>query len=191
MMDEGSYMAPGVVVVGQQYTAPYQVDLTLVRKMMKISKGNFGVTDANGNIMFKVKGKFLSLRPCRILLDATSNPIVSLQKKMMSMPHTWNIYRGYSNDSKDLLFTVRKSSLFQFKTQLDVFLASNTSKDNLDFKLERSWFEKSCTIYVEKSSTAYSRCTGSIVLAASCLERTNLQGLCTRMLIMPSSLSLL
>lgn len=87
MMGQGSYMAPAggnpaVAVVGQQFMAPYPVDLTIVRKMMSISEGNFGVTDANGNIMFKVKGKFLSLRDRRILLDAAGNPIVSLQQKV-------------------------------------------------------------------------------------------------------------
>ncbi|KAK1351538.1 hypothetical protein POM88_054225 [Heracleum sosnowskyi] len=153
MNGEGSYMAPEVVVVGKQYTAPNQVDLTIVRKMMSISRGNFGVTDTNGNIMFKVKGKVMSLRTRRVLLDAAGTPIVSFQKKIMSMHSTWKVYRGDSNDSKDLLFTVRKSSLFQFKTQLDVFLASNTSKDNRDFKIKGSWFEKSCTIYAGNSST--------------------------------------
>ncbi|KAK1351536.1 Tubby structurally-related protein [Heracleum sosnowskyi] len=148
-------MAPGVVVVGQQYMAPYQVDLTIVRKMMTISKDNFGVTDANGNIMFKVKGKFMSLRARRVLLDATGNPIVSFQRKIMSMHSTWKVYRGDSNDSNDLLFTVQKSSLFQskFKTQLDVFLASNTSNDNSDFKIKGGRFEKSYTIYAGNSST--------------------------------------
>ncbi|KAL8102108.1 protein LURP-one-related 15-like [Apium graveolens] len=148
-----SYMAPEVVVVGRQFTAPYQIDLTIVRKMMTISEGNFGVTDANGNIMFKVKGKALSFRARRVLLDANGNPIVSFQRKIMSMHSTWKVYRGDSNDSRDLVFSVQRSSLFQFKTQLDVFLASNTSKDNRDFKIKGSWFEKSCTIYAGRSST--------------------------------------
>ncbi|KAK1351540.1 hypothetical protein POM88_054227 [Heracleum sosnowskyi] len=125
--------------------------------MMTISEGNFGVTDANGNIMFKVKGKVMSLRSRRVLLNASGDPIVSFQKKIMSMHSTWKVYRGDSNESRDLLFTARKSSLFQFKTQLDVFLASNTSKDNRDFKIKGSWFEKSCTIYAGKSSTVIAK----------------------------------
>ncbi|KAL8102111.1 protein LURP-one-related 15-like [Apium graveolens] len=146
-------MAPEVVVVGRQFTAPYQVDLMIVHKLMTMSGGNFGVTDANGNIMFKVKGKALSLRARRVLLDAAGNPIVSFQQKIMSMHSTWKVYRGDSNDSRDLIFTVKRSSLFQIKTQLYVFLASNTSKDNRDFKIKGSWSEKSCTISAGKSST--------------------------------------
>lgn len=69
------------------------------------------------------------------------------------MHSTWKVYRGDSNDSRDLVFTVQRSSLFQFKTQLDVFLASNISKDKRDFKIKGSWSENSCTISAGKSST--------------------------------------
>lgn len=157
MMGQASYMPPAggnpaVSVVGPQFMAPYPVDLTIVRKMMTISEGNFGVIDANGNIMFKVKGKFLSLRDRRILLDAAGNPILSLQQKIISLHRRWEVYRGDSKDSKDLLFTVKKSSLLQFKTELDVFLASNSSEHNCDFKIKGSWLERSCSIYAGNTS---------------------------------------
>lgn len=62
--------------------ATYQVDLMIALKMMTISEGNYAVTDANGNIMFKVKSKVLSLRDRHVLLDAAGNPVVSFQKKV-------------------------------------------------------------------------------------------------------------
>lgn len=69
-------------VISSQFCAPYPVDLVIARKLLKLSEGNFGVTDVNGNLMFKVKGKFFSLRDRRILLDAADNPIVSFQQKV-------------------------------------------------------------------------------------------------------------
>jgi hypothetical protein len=65
----------------------------------------------------------------------------------------WKVFRGDSSHDKDFLFSVKKSSLLQVKTKLDVFLASNTKEDVCDFKIEGSWFERSCTIYAGDSST--------------------------------------
>lgn len=65
----------------------------------------------------------------------------------------WQVFRGDSSDSKDLIFSAKKSSLIQFKTELDVFLAANTKEDVPDFKLKGSWLERSCTIFAGNSST--------------------------------------
>ena len=71
----------------------------------------------------------------------------------MTAHRRWNAFRGDSSDSKDLLFSVKKSSLLQFKTQLDVFLAANSKEDVFDFKIKGSWFERSCTIYAADGTT--------------------------------------
>ncbi|XP_027069133.2 protein LURP-one-related 10-like [Coffea arabica] len=142
-----------LAVVGPQFCAPYPVDLVIVRKLLTLSEGNFGVTDVNGNIMFRVKGKLFSLRDRRILLDAAGNPLLTFQQKILTAHRRWKVFRGDASDDKNLLFSVKKSSLIQFKTKLDVFLASNTKEDVCDFKIEGSWFERSCTVYAGDSST--------------------------------------
>ncbi|KAM3287965.1 protein LURP-one-related 10 [Capsicum chacoense] len=142
-----------VAIINPQFCAPYPVDLNIVRKLMTLSEGAFGVTDVNGNIVFKVKGKLFSLRDRRVLLDAAGNPIVTFQQKILSAHRRWQVYRGESTDSKDFLFSVKKSSLLQFKTKLDVFLAHNTKEDVCDFRIEGSWFERSCVIYAGNTST--------------------------------------
>lgn len=78
----GSPMTYPVAVVHPKFCAPYPLDLTIVRKVMTLSDGNFAVTDVNGNILFKFKGKLLSLRDRRTLLDASDKPIISLQQKV-------------------------------------------------------------------------------------------------------------
>ncbi|KAH7672547.1 LURP-one-related protein [Dioscorea alata] len=145
-------MPPSVAVVGQQYCAPYPVDLTVKKKALSLSDGDFSVLDVNGNVVFMVKGKLLSLRDRRVLVDAAGNPIISMQQKMISMHRRWQVFRGDSSDEKDLLFSAKKSSMIQFKTQLDVFLASNTTEHTCDFKIKGSYFERACTIYLGESS---------------------------------------
>ncbi|XP_068644497.1 protein LURP-one-related 10-like [Aristolochia californica] len=155
MMAQSSYAPPtqAIAVIAPQFCTPYPVDLTVTEKTLSITDGDYAVTDINGNIVFKVKGKLFSLRDKRILLDAAGNPIVTLQQKVMSAHRRWQAFRGDSTDSKNLLFSVKKASLIQlFKTQLDVFLASNTSEHTCDFHVKGSFFERSCTIYLGNSN---------------------------------------
>lgn len=74
--------ASPVAVISPQFCVGYPVDLTIVRKLMTLSEGTFGVTDVNGNIMFKIKGKFFSLHDRRVLLDAAGTPIITFQQKV-------------------------------------------------------------------------------------------------------------
>ncbi|KAK6118220.1 hypothetical protein DH2020_048006 [Rehmannia glutinosa] len=141
-----------MAVISPTFCAGYPIDLTIVRKMMTWSEGNFAVTDVNGNIMLKIKGKFFSFHDRRILLDAAGNPIVTFQQKMLSARRRWQVFRGESTDEKDLIFSVRKSTFFMLKTKLDVFMASNTTEEVCDFRIEGSWFERTCVIYAGNSN---------------------------------------
>ncbi|KAF5762682.1 putative tubby-like protein [Helianthus annuus] len=145
--------ANGITVVSPHFLAPYPVDLTIVKKLLTLSDGNFAITDVNGNVMFKVKGKHISLRDRRVLLDAAGNPILSFQKKLISVHNRWVVFRGDSSDSKDLIFTAKQSSLIQLKTSLDVFLGYNDKENVCDFKVKGSWFDRSCTIYAGDGAT--------------------------------------
>ncbi|XP_023526147.1 protein LURP-one-related 15-like [Cucurbita pepo subsp. pepo] len=146
-------LAKPVAVVSPQFMAPYPVDLRVTKKVMTLAEGTFTVTDVNGTVMFMVKGSVFSLHDRRILLDAAGNPIISFQQKLFSAHRKWYAFRGDSTDSKDLLFTVKKSSVLQLRTQLDVILASNTSESSCDFKIKGSWLERSCTISLGDGST--------------------------------------
>ncbi|KAJ0691531.1 putative tubby-like protein [Helianthus annuus] len=96
MAAQSSYPpANGITVVSPHFLAPYPVDLTIVKKLLTLSDGNFAVTDVNGNVMFKVKGKHISLRDRRVLLDAAGNPILSFQKKVFIYPKLPNLTSAY------------------------------------------------------------------------------------------------
>ncbi|KAK4268477.1 hypothetical protein QN277_025131 [Acacia crassicarpa] len=141
-----------VAVVGQQYCCPHPVDLAVVRKVLTVAD-KFTVTDLNGNVVFKLQSSLLSLHDHRVILDAAQNPVVTLRRKVMTMHDRWQAFRGDSSDPKDLIFTLKRSSLIQFRTKLDVFLASNTSEQVCDFKIKGSWLERSCVVYAGESNT--------------------------------------
>ncbi|GLT49930.1 hypothetical protein SLA2020_234530 [Shorea laevis] len=140
-------------IISPHFCASYPVDLSIVRNVKTIRDGDFVVTDVNGNIIFKVKGYAFSCHSNRVLLDAAGNPIVTLRQKLMSAHDRWQVFRGESTDSSDLIFTVKRSSMFQWKPKLDVFLANNTDEAVCDFKVQGSWSEKSCVVYAGESSS--------------------------------------
>ncbi|MBA0634178.1 hypothetical protein Godav_029484, partial [Gossypium davidsonii] len=152
-------LANPVSIISSHFCAPYPIDLAIIRNVLTISDGSFVVTDINGNIVFKVKGAFLSVHDRRVLLDGAGNPIVTLKQKvvdaidLMSAHDRWQVFKGDSTDSSDLLFSAKRSSMFQLKTKLDVFLANNTKEEVCDFKVKGSWLERSCVVYAGESST--------------------------------------
>lgn len=147
-------LAEPVVVISHKFLAPYPVDLTIVEKVLKLSDGNFEVKDVNGNVVFKVEGKFFTLHNRRIVKDAAGNPIVSLENKILTAHNRWNAYKRDSSDPKDLVFTAKASHLIELKTGVDVFLPNNTEEEKCDFKLKGSFSESYCTIYAGDSIIA-------------------------------------
>uniref|UniRef100_A0A0E0LIP2 Protein LURP-one-related 15 n=1 Tax=Oryza punctata TaxID=4537 RepID=A0A0E0LIP2_ORYPU len=143
-----------VAVVGPQYCAPYVVPLTVTKKSISLTDGDFTVTDANDTVVLKVKGTLFSVRHRRVLLDAAGQPLLSMQEKILSMHNRWEVYRGDSAHSCDKLFTVKKSSMLQMmKTEMDIFLAGNTSEHVCDFKIKGSYFDRSSAFYLGNSNT--------------------------------------
>ncbi|XP_074561882.1 protein LURP-one-related 10-like [Curcuma longa] len=131
------HVAPPTELVGgrSQFTVPYAVDLTLTRTGRLFSPNDlYKVKDTNGDVVFEVKGVFFSSR-C-LLLDAAATPLLTMKPKAFSWHETWRVFRGESTSSKDLLFSVRKSKIFQRKDNFDVVLATNTDQSApCDFKI--------------------------------------------------------
>ncbi|XVF29662.1 hypothetical protein REPUB_Repub15cG0141400 [Reevesia pubescens] len=141
-------LANPISIISPDFCAPNPIDLVIAKTFFR---GNLEVTDINGNIAFKVKGPFLTSH--QVLIDAVGNPIVTLKRKFMSVHDRWQVFRGDSTDSRDLIFSVKLSSIFQLKTKFDVFLANNTKEDVCDFNVKARDFEISCVIYAGESST--------------------------------------
>jgi hypothetical protein len=80
----GAPQAP-LPVVGHQFCAPYVVPLTVTKKALSLSDGDFAITDANGAVVLKVKGTIFSMRHRRVLLDAAGQPLLSMQEKVLCL----------------------------------------------------------------------------------------------------------
>ncbi|KAE8811963.1 Polygalacturonase ADPG1 [Hordeum vulgare] len=81
-MASGAPPAP-LPVVGQQFCAPYVVPLTVTKKSLSLSDGDFAITDANGAVVLKVKGAIFSIRSRRTILDGAGMPLLTMQEKVM------------------------------------------------------------------------------------------------------------
>lgn len=51
------------------------------------------------------------------------------------------MFWGKSSRSEDLIYSAKRSSIFQLNTRLDVFLANNKKENVCDFKVKGSWIE--------------------------------------------------
>lgn len=70
------------------------------------------------------------------------------------MHNRWEVFRGASTNASDLLFTVKKSSLIQLKTEMHVFQGGNTAKRVCDFMIKGSYFDRSrAKFYLGNSNT--------------------------------------
>ncbi|CAL5079348.1 unnamed protein product [Urochloa decumbens] len=142
-----------VPVVAPHFCAPYVVQLSIKEKF-SLREGDFTITDTNGAVVITVKGAFISIHNRRLLLDANGNPLLCMREKVISMHNTWEVYRGDSTKSSDLLFTAKKSSILQpFKTEMFIYLASNTSHEVCDFKMKGSFKERACSFYLGNTDT--------------------------------------
>ncbi|KAH9288361.1 hypothetical protein KI387_032478, partial [Taxus chinensis] len=65
----------------------------------------------------------------------------------LSMHCRWEAFRGDTSDGQNFAFTAKKSSVFQLKMALDVFLVGNKDEKVCDFHVKGSYFDRSCTVY--------------------------------------------
>ncbi|KAK3227449.1 hypothetical protein Dsin_007311 [Dipteronia sinensis] len=139
-----------VSVISPQFCVPRPLDLEIRKQVLNITGGNFDVKDTNGNLVLKVKGLLFPSR--RVILDNAGNPIVTLSQKTLTAHNRWEVFRGDSIDYDDMIFSAKKSSIIQLKTELDVYLANNVNEYVSDFKVKGGWLEQSCTVYAGESN---------------------------------------
>jgi uncharacterized protein YxjI len=133
--------------VSSVYCVPYVAQFEIDQKVVSVTDGRFTIKDAQGTLLFDVKGKrILALHTRRVVYDASGNALVLLKRKMATMHDRWLAYRGESDDSdSNMLFSMAKSSLIQLTPSYDIFLGTNQTSTP-DFKVKGDFFEHNYSI---------------------------------------------
>ncbi|KAL4381820.1 hypothetical protein HN51_005386 [Arachis hypogaea] len=142
-------MAATVIsVINSDYCVPNSIKLNI--DMDK------GVAYINDEVIFRVKEPSISLRDRRAVCDVSGNPIFTLQKKLITLHGRWEVFKGASTDSGDLVLSAKRSSILvphKKNIDLDVFLAKNTEEIVWDFKVSAGANKKTADISARGSST--------------------------------------
>ncbi len=98
--------------------------------------------------------------------------------QIVTMHDTWQIYSA----ADTLLATVKKSSLVQFKTAMDVFLASSSSSKNADYVMQGDFLDRNLTIF-QGAQQAALVCSLSIlpknqIISSSCCSYQKTNSVC-------------
>lgn len=136
------------VIVDRRFCVPGPVDLVMVRDKIASQYGNFVIGDVNGNMMFQVKKPGFGLHKKMILLDSSGSPVLTMKEKSMTLHNRWQVFKGGSTEECDMLYTVKRSSMIQRTTKLEVFLGQNNEEKTCDFRVKgTNWLERSCVVY--------------------------------------------
>ncbi|CAF2050248.1 unnamed protein product [Brassica napus] len=136
------------VIVDRRFCVPGPVDLVMVRDKIASQYGNFVIGDVNGNMMFQVKKPGFGLHKKMILLDSSGSPVLTMKEKSMTLHNRWQVFKGGSTEECDMLYTVKRSSMIQRTTKLDVFFGQNNEEKTCDFRVKgTNWLERSCVVY--------------------------------------------
>ncbi|KAG5042235.1 Protein LURP-one-related 15 [Glycine max] len=167
-------------VIGSQYCKPSPTSLEIVRTANTFAN-EFRVYDHNSvftlqSASFSVHKRcillhqgnpIVTLRRKVLMEEGRAGTVQILWKKSMEQGGTfenvdtgvrmtahnrWQVFRGKSDQIRDLLFSVKRPNkgynIFQPNTalELEVFLAQNTEEKVCEFKIEGNWSNGSCEV---------------------------------------------
>ncbi|XP_059306906.1 protein LURP-one-related 15-like [Lycium ferocissimum] len=151
---EGANNNRTIFVRGPQFCSPRPLQLSMKKKNYFCGGYGYAVKDAYGNLILTIKEVLGFFSRSKVLIfDAAGIPILTLKSKKFTWHNRWQAFKGDSTNKKDLIFRAKTPSVFQFKTNLDIFLASNVSEQICDFRLKANYMESKCDIFAGQSST--------------------------------------
>ncbi|KAL5698921.1 hypothetical protein ACHQM5_029892 [Ranunculus cassubicifolius] len=156
MAEEPSIPLPNqaINIINPKYCLSTPINLFIRRKIKDITNLKFVITNEIGNVIFKVKPVISSrtLHETHLLVDDQDHPLLTIRRKIRTVHRRHQVYRGDSLEAKDLLFTVKKSCIGCVNV-LDVMVESNVDVKGGSFRIQGSWLDRSCAVYLEQSPT--------------------------------------
>ncbi|CAL0302590.1 unnamed protein product [Lupinus luteus] len=146
-------MTTTATIIDPKYCVPHTMELVITKE--RSLGNNFTVTNMNGNILLKVKSSVVTIvtpRKHLFVHDAYGKPLLHLQRALLAANDSWKAYRGESTEPNDLIFIRKRSSLFQLRTKLNVFLPQNTTHV-CDFKVKATFLGRSWDVFIGESDT--------------------------------------
>ncbi|KAJ8647706.1 hypothetical protein MRB53_000729 [Persea americana] len=144
-------------------TAQIPIDLIISKGHLALTRVDFKVTDAHGNLLYRVDSRStdqdgeasFNKKNRRILLGVTKNPIISIIPCSNNNGGAWQGYRGEGLEWKDLIFRVERTLHSRLRTELEVFFGGENWEGQVpDFRVKGSPFHRSCIIYRGNSIAA-------------------------------------
>lgn len=128
--------------------------MVLTRQVPGLFRRELHITDGEGNPKFSTVniGSLVNFRLRTALADASGNHVMQFRRKWMSWRHGWEVFRGASFEANDHVFTVEQSRRFQIKVTMNLFFASNSEKQECDYRVEGSFLTRSLKVYRGGSS---------------------------------------
>ncbi|KAL1533084.1 protein LURP-one-related 14-like [Salvia divinorum] len=137
------HFVPTVSIVGEDYCYPYLVDLA-VNKTVGLSTKHVCVFDGTGTLLVQVIGGFWQFNKKRTMYNSFGAPIITMRRKAHQ---EWIVHSGERPDESNLLYTVYKPQSFQLKRKLEIFVSSNITRGNCDFRVIGSYTCQSFKVY--------------------------------------------
>lgn len=137
-------------VVGSQFCTPYHTLVFTVQRKKRnktCSGADLVISDSDGQLIARVDGRECSLRDKRVVRNASGEPLVTLRRKLVSINHKWEAFRGEKTDPARMLFSARTSSVLQLKTSVNVYMPYNTEEEQWNFKVKGDYLERSSVFY--------------------------------------------
>ncbi|XP_066385799.1 protein LURP-one-related 15-like [Miscanthus floridulus] len=164
--------APAVTAVVDARFCGLEATAFAVTKTISLTGRDFTVTDAAGAAVMQVEAAVFALLRKSLLLDAARRPVLTMQDSGYFMDTRWEVFRGDSTSRRNLLFAAVKSSAFQIRTKIYVFLAGNAAGEEApDFVIRGSYCDGACTVCRGTSDAAIAQITRQNTAGGALLGR--------------------